>query len=156
MHEEIISFVEGPGECTDKIPAAISLGWSAWSAVKLVSRPINRLQRHGIEAIRIDDGGLVVVPLNGDFALIHHLIETLARIGAITDDVPKAENLLEPLFLQVGQHDTERLEIGVNVTDQSTLHAMTPSGLRYDKRTGVQADDDLAERPEEYLANTEV
>lgn len=130
MDEEIVSLVECPWQCPDKIPASIPLSRSAWTPIKLIARPINCLQGNRIKAIRIDDGGLVMISLNGDLALIHYLVEAFARIGAITDDVPQAENLLEPLFLQVRQHNTERLKIGVNITNQSTLHAMTPSGLR--------------------------
>jgi hypothetical protein len=74
----------------------------------------------------VDDGRLVVVPLDGDLAVVHHLVQAAARVGTVADDVPQAEDVFDALGLDIGQYHAQRFQVCMDVANQSTLHAPAP------------------------------
>ena len=84
---------------------------------------VDRLQRDRVEAIRVEQRRLIVIAQYGDLREFDHFVKTLARIRSIADDVSEAVNLGDLLFANVRQYRSQRLEIGVYIANQCSLHA---------------------------------
>jgi hypothetical protein len=70
-----------------------------------------------------------VVAQEHDFALAHQ-INTLARVGAVTDDVAQAINLGDIVGRDIRQDCLEGFEIAVDIADQSFHLSASPDGRR--------------------------
>ena len=112
--------------------------------LQLVAGPIDGPQGDRVEAVGIEQRRLVVVAEDRHLALGDHLVQALARIGPVADNVAQAVDLADALRADVVEHDPERFQIGVNVADQGTLHAATSLDF---KRTRGNAHGRVLARP---------
>jgi hypothetical protein len=62
-----------------------------------------------------------------ELALLHHQIQALARIGAISHDIPQTHNAFDALELDIGNYSRQGFQVAVNVTDECLSHG----ALRY-------------------------
>ena len=53
---------------------------------------------------------------------LDYLVETFSWIGAVANDIAKAEDLVDILLLNVGQYRLESFQITVNITNQGSSH----------------------------------
>ena len=117
---------------------------SAWSGFpsrrsNSLARPIDRLQRHRIETVRVKQGRLIVVAQNRDLTRIHDPVQALARIGTVADDVAQAVDLRHALLANVLQDHLQGFDVRVNITDEGPLHDLLP--FRPSASTSRSADD---------------
>lgn len=120
MNKEVFVVLVHPGQLAEEIPSPIDgqLG----SGVELVSRPVDSPQSHRIEAVGIDQCRLVMVAEDGQGGLADHQFEALVRVGAIADDIPKADDIIDTLSRNILKHGLEGFQIAVDVADQSLPH----------------------------------
>jgi hypothetical protein len=128
VNELEIVFVDQSWKFAEEIPAGIDLCSGADAIIELVTGPVNRSQRHVVEPIGIEQGRLVVIAQDHPFAARHDQIKALARIRSVANDVTQAIDLRDILGFNVGQHRLERLEVAVDVADQSSLHEVPLDG----------------------------
>ena len=93
--------------------------------LELLAGPIDGPQGDRVEAVGIEQRRLVVVAQDGHLGLGDHLVQALARIGPVADNIAQAIDLADALGADVVEHDPERFQIGMDVADQGTLHAAT-------------------------------
>jgi hypothetical protein len=63
-----------------------------------------------------------VVSQNGQLALLHHQIKAFTRIGAVTDDIAQANDLIDFLGRNIDQDRIQRFEVAVNIADECLSH----------------------------------
>jgi hypothetical protein len=61
-----------------------------------------------------------------DDLAIHDLVDALARVGAVADDVAQAINLRDALGLDVRKDSGQRFEIAVDIADQRFHFFVSP------------------------------
>ncbi len=93
---------------------------------QLRAHPEDRPLRTAAESLGIEQRRLVMVSQHAQTQL-HHAINTLARIGAIADDVPQAINCLDALVADIVQDSVHGFQIPVNVADDRPLFHRLPS-----------------------------
>ena len=54
-----------------------------------------------------------------------HQVQALARVRAVADDVPEADDTIDALLLNVSQYGGECFEVAVDVTDQGLSHVQS-------------------------------
>ena len=64
---------------------------------------------------------------NGYLAMLHDLIEALARIRAVPDDVSEAVDFVDRLPASVVQDREQRFEVPVDIANQRSLHWEIPT-----------------------------
>src|SRR5262249_30000536 len=94
--------------------------------LELFAGPEDRPLRADVEPVRIEHRPLIVVAQKRDLATLHHPVNALPWIRAITDDVAQTVGLSDPLGLDVLQHHLQGFEVPVNIADQSTAHREGP------------------------------
>src|SRR5439155_18081883 len=97
----------------------------AGAGLELLAGPIDGPQGDGVEAVGIEERGLIVVAEDRHLALDDDLVEALARIGAVADNIAEAVHFANALRADVVENDAERFQIGMDVANQGTLHAAT-------------------------------
>ena len=91
---------------------------------EVVARPLDSALGQFIEVARgFDQRSLFVMVAFDDGAVqVTNAFDALVRIGVITDDVAQTNKVLAVMLLRVLQDGVERLEIGMNVTENREAH----------------------------------
>jgi hypothetical protein len=77
---------------------------------------------YGVEPIRVEQSGLIMVAQDRHLGIRHDLIEALAWIGAIADHVTQAVNFVHFMGAYVIHDRQKRLKVSMNIADQRSLH----------------------------------
>jgi tRNA threonylcarbamoyladenosine biosynthesis protein TsaB len=128
MNEEVVSLIMALGKLAEEIKASIDHFRVAGSTFELVAGPVRSLEGHGIEADRIQNHCLIVIPLDGNRAVSHHCVNTFDGIRAIPHDIPQTVDLPDVQIADILTHCLQGLEIGMDITDQRSFHASQPYG----------------------------
>ena len=56
---------------------------------------------------------------------LHREIDTFQWVGAVTDDVPQADDLGNALVGDIGKHRLEGFQVAVNITQDRPFHVTT-------------------------------
>ncbi len=125
MHEKEFAplFLMSSGQLAQKIPAVLALVGRAACVFQLVAGPENGPFRPGVESLGIKQCALVVVPQQANPAF-HNLIDHLARIWSVSNQVAKTEYLGNALIANVGQNRFEALDVAVDVAYEGSFHAL--------------------------------
>jgi hypothetical protein len=99
------------------------------TVLDLMSGPKNRLFRSATESIWIKQSRLVMVSKDAPFDF-HDRVKAFSWIRPISNNVTKAENLLDGLPLDVLHHRIQGCEISVDVADDRPLHERFTPWLR--------------------------
>src|SRR6266404_2035944 len=91
---------------------------------EMIACPKDRALGQLIEVARgFDQRGLFVMVAFDDGAVqIADAFDTLVRIGVVTDDVAQTDKVRAIVLMRLLQHGLERLEIGMNITENSETH----------------------------------
>ena len=65
--------------------------------------------------------------------VLDHQVEALARIGPVADNVAQAEDFLDALRANVGEHRLERFQVAVNVADDGPFQLTARFGRVEDR-----------------------
>lgn len=103
------------GKFSEKVPTLLCFWSNAFFQNR--TRPENRTFGRGIEPFRVKQGCLIMISQQAQLQ-IHHEVDALSGIGAISDYVAKAVDFGDPLAANVCQNGLQCLEITVNVADQ--------------------------------------
>src|SRR5262245_13931011 len=66
-----------------------------------------------------------MISQNRQLALDDYLIQALARIGPIADNIAQTVDFPNPLSANIRHHDGKRFQSRVDIADQGSLHAAT-------------------------------
>ena len=122
MNEQELAFVMSTGKLSQKVPPPVSLLDVAVVFFKLLSRPKDRFHRDRVEALGVEDCGLIVIAQNRQLAIFDDRVEALDWVGAITNDISEAENLVN-FKVSNGFHDRrECFKVSMDVADDCPLH----------------------------------
>jgi hypothetical protein len=105
------------------VEAVGTIARQAVVVVDLPARPEDRALGADVEAVRVDERGLIVIAEEGDPAVLADELHALAGIGTVADDVTEAEHLVDALPIDVAENGLECLEVAVDVTDDGAFHA---------------------------------
>lgn len=118
MNEQKISVTKGTWQFGQKIPP---FGGTFDGLVfQLLSRPEDCFFGAAAEAIRIKQGTVVMVPQQNHLKIFAG-IDALARVGTVSNDIAKAENFIDLLIFDVGQHRSKRFNVSMKVADDSSF-----------------------------------
>ncbi len=115
----------GPRKLTQEFPAALVVDPIA-RTFELLARPENRALGTDVEPVRVEHRPLVVIAEQGNLAILPDSIDAFPGIRTIADDVAQAENLGNPLRLDVLEHHLQGFQVPMDITDQSTTHRGEP------------------------------
>ena len=121
MHIEAIVFLPRQRQLGQKAPLR---------RAEPAARPFDRGLRHGIHAFRGGTDRVIVVADHGNGAVIdetHHGIDRPFRIGAIADDIAKADDPLRPAGAREIETRAERLPVGMDIGKDGQPHISSPS-----------------------------
>src|SRR6185369_1703011 len=113
---EDVILLEADGQVAKEFPAAGAAGRGG-IGFKAVAGPETRLLGPAVEIERLVKDGKVVVAHEGDAAAIGDDVQALHGVRAIANDVAKADDIGDAAAVDLGKDGGERLEVGVNVTD---------------------------------------
>ena len=93
-------------------------------ARELMAGPVDRFLGERIEACEVlfEGGQLVVVALHHRAIDVADDFQALVRVGVVTDDVAETDVVRYLVLLGVGQDGLERLEIGMDVSENGKSH----------------------------------
>ncbi len=122
MNKAELALIEVARQFAEEIPSLVHDSRRAWTVIQLIPRPIDRLKCHWIKTIRIEQGGLIVIPQNGGFAIFNDEIKAFTRVGPVANDVTEAVNFIHRDLLDISQHRLKCLQIAVDVAYERSLH----------------------------------
>ena len=70
-----------------------------------------------------------MVPHEGPGATLQHDVEALTGIGAISERIAEANDALDVAPIDIVHHDTQGIEIPVDIGDERDLHGVRPPGF---------------------------
>src|SRR5207237_64974 len=115
------------GPLGEEVPAPLAHRAVLAGHFELRPRPEDGALGGPVEPLGVEHGALVVVAQQDHLAL-HHQVDALARVRAVADDVPEAEDLRDVVLVDVLQDRLEGLVVAVDVADDG-LHTWLSGGL---------------------------
>src|SRR5262249_40332908 len=122
-------------------PAPRIIGRVAARVFELLTGPEDGLLGAGVEALRIEQGPLIVVAQQAHVAR-HDQVDAFARVGTVADDVTETVDFGDPLLLDICQHGLETFEVAMDIADDSSLHTRLTSATREANARLVRAQHD--------------
>src|SRR5262245_36022577 len=121
MDEEVAVLAMAARSLGQELPAFFAGLAALGGRLELGSCPEDGSFRGAVEAFGVEQRSLIVVAQQ-DHLAAHHLVDALARVGAVAHDIPQAIDLGDRVLVDVTQHGLECFEITVDVADDG-LHA---------------------------------
>ena len=104
------------GEVAQVVPHLVVVFFRPGLVVELVAGPVDGLGRLGIEVQREEEEGVFVIPAERPRP-VERVLDHLARIGAVADEVAQAVDLVHLLRMDIRQHRFESFDVGVEIRD---------------------------------------
>jgi hypothetical protein len=100
-----------------KIPPFILYGWGTRTGFQLLPSPIDGTEGNRVESVRIEERRLVVIAKDRHLRADNYLIQALARIGPIADNISQAVDFTNALRANIVENNAQRFHIGMDVAD---------------------------------------
>jgi hypothetical protein len=114
VYEKISSLGFLSFHLAQKIPEGVIRFLVMLIGVELITSPVDRATRFGVEILSVKKHRLLVISQQAETNLATQL-DTLPRIGTVTDHITETVNRIDASLLDVGQDNLQGLVVGMNV-----------------------------------------
>jgi hypothetical protein len=130
MHVQHISFDMAPLEFPQEVEQVVVRPPQPQIVLlELLPGPADGTLGTAVEAIRVEQGTLVVIPQQDHAAPLPDEGQAFTRIWTIAHDITQAVDRVDLLAIDIGQHRLEGLEVSVDVTDDRAIHEDSSAGF---------------------------
>ena len=117
VHVQPVGIALHAGQAAEEVPPRVDGVAVSRGVLELVAGPEDGPFGPAVKTFRVEQRGLVVVAQQAELAVLDNEVQALAGVRPVADDVAEADDLVDALIANVGEHRLERLEIPVNVAD---------------------------------------